>query len=192
MAEFEYYVSPTWENEDANGNINQNAPALSAGNLQKMSNAIANALPRTGGEMTGQLVMQNSIVLKGDPTIEMEPATKKYADENIICITGSDKNPTLSSNGSYYVGTIPGWKDDYVDKYIPIVIIYGTSYYDKGVIYLNWNEWASMENSSITSPRVLISRNGYIYISNENHSFGGVAPSIDCILLFPCLQTKLI
>ena len=53
------------------------SPALDAENLNRIEAGIDNALPKSGGTMTG------SLILKGEPTEDNEAANKSYVDNNI-------------------------------------------------------------------------------------------------------------
>ena len=49
------------------------------------------ALPKSGGTMTG------SLILKGDPTGELEAATKKYVDDKEVTVTALTPNATYAN-----------------------------------------------------------------------------------------------
>ena len=78
--------------------------------------AAQNALPRSGGEMTGALT------LNGAPTADNHAATKKYVDEEIgriELIPGT--TPHIGDNGNWYLGAVDtGVKAKGEDGYTPV------------------------------------------------------------------------
>ena len=90
---------------------NDSAPYIDAANLNRMEDGIDGALPKSGGTMTG------SLILKGSPTENLEAATKKYVDTNAMYIEHSISAP---SSIETYIGRLPC--DDFsFDKYTVFV-----------------------------------------------------------------------
>lgn len=97
------YEKQTWKNDSA--------PYIDAAHLNHMEDGIDGALPKSGGTMTG------SLILKGSPTEDLETATKEYVDNKIVFIRDSTSFPSSYTGGSYYAGKIP--IDDFsFDKYV--------------------------------------------------------------------------
>ena len=90
---------------------NDSAPYIDAAHLNHMEDGIAGALPKSGGTMTG------SLILKGSPTNNLEAVTKDYADKNAMYIEHSISAP---SSIETYIGRLPC--DDFsFDKYTVFV-----------------------------------------------------------------------
>lgn len=77
------FVQKTWLNKDSNGNIPTSAPRFDSDNMNRIEQGIADSLKKNGGTMNGELI------LKSNPTSDMEAATKKYVDESLQLFSGS-------------------------------------------------------------------------------------------------------
>lgn len=151
MAGFTYYEGSNWEDNKA--------PAISALNLIKMENGIKNALPMTGGQMTGDLIL-------GDVAYQaMSAIPKTYADTNIMYI-----HENYNQKGTY-TKKIEGFD---ASKYLPLVFYWsgsiGASNYLKIVEY---GERTSYYSSGSNASYVTIGSDGGVKIeatqTNSTH-----------------------
>lgn len=72
-----------WVNESADGTVPSGSPSMSAEELNRIEQGIADSLQKDGGTMTGELI------LSGDPTDKLQAATKQYVDNNILHFKGT-------------------------------------------------------------------------------------------------------
>jgi hypothetical protein len=66
----------------------------------------ATFLPKAGGTMTGDLI------LSGAPTVDLEAATKKYVDDELMAVTSTAELPGQTGNSGKYLttnGTVASW-----------------------------------------------------------------------------------
>lgn len=176
MADFNYYESPTWVDIDVDGNIPDDAPALSAENLQNMSDAVANALPRTGGEMTG------SLILKGEPSESSEATNKGYVDKNIVCVTWKDKE-WVDKDTAFI--SIPNWTVNMAEKYIAFFVCADSrsGHRYSRITLMGYDTFQNVSGNNNSSINVKISKDGRVFCESSS-----VSRNLDghFILFVPC------
>ena len=83
--------------KDASGVLNEIYPITKKENVQGLaefiSNSLAGYLPKSGGTMAGALT------LKGEPTADLQAATKKYVDDSTTSIKAKAHKVTLTAAG---------------------------------------------------------------------------------------------
>lgn len=117
------------------------------------------ALPKTGGTMTGTLT------LAGDPTLDLQAATKKYVDDNsgkgALMLTGGTMTGPLTLSGaptSDLMAATKKYVDDKAGAKIPVTITpalgadptalsFGSPFIQDGVLYFvgGWSFAAAVE-----------------------------------------------
>lgn len=161
---------------------NDRAPYIDAANLNRMEDGIDGALPKSGGTMTG------SLILKGSPTDDLEAATKKYVDTNAMYI---ETTVSRTDTSTKYIGKLPC--DDFsFDKYL--VLVYQRSNYDV---------WSPIPLTSpedkVSSYRsfdnlydcINIDNAGKVYISGERYFSSGKTFTVR-LLILPSAKEDLI
>ena len=156
--EFEYYEGHNWQDRKSDGTIPEDAPAINAKHLNEIEDGIRNALPMTGGKMTGD------IVLPGAPESDMSATPKKYVDENIITVTWEGK--TYVSEDTV-VGKIPNWDESKCSDY-QIYFIGKGMYNGRGFSQIakgEFDEWLSCE--LLSGAKAKVSMAGDVYLDRH-------------------------
>ena len=92
------FEQKTWLNQAEDGTIPDGALPLSAEELDRIEQGIADSLQKDGGTMTGDLI------LNGNPVSDNQAANKKYVDTNILHFVGETnlKDEDIPYNYFYF------------------------------------------------------------------------------------------
>ena len=108
--------------KDASGVLNEIYPITKKENVQGLtefiSNSLSGYLPKSGGTLTGDLI------LKGEPTADLQAATKKYVDDKAPLIINASSITSMETTNSVLnsIGTASKMKRE-------VLLISGTNVY---------------------------------------------------------------
>ena len=168
------YEKQKWKNESE--------PYIDAAHLNHMEDGIAGALPKSGGTMTG------SLILKGSPTEDLEAVTKKYVDTNAMYI---ETTVSRTDTSTKYIGKLPC--DDFsFDKYL--VLVYRLGSYNTcspSPLTSSDDRVASYNSFDSNYDYINIDNDGKVYISGACYHSSGRAFTVR-LLVLPSAKEDLI
>lgn len=161
---------------------NDSAPYIDAAHLNHMEDGIVGALPKSGGTMTG------SLILKGSPTEDLEAVTKKYVDTNAMYIETTISRTDTSTK---YIGKLP-CNDFSFDKYL--VLVYKEGSYDSYSLLpltSSDDEIGTYSDFNGSYDYISIKNDGKVYISGRTaHTYS--KSFIIRFLILPTVKENLI